>query len=79
MIKFKKLLNLTNYYKENLKNTYACCSLITTISKSKILKPINEYDIIGKTKCSPKIMDKMDNEIKNRYTKIAKNVKIFDI
>lgn len=65
-IKIKKLHTLCSYYKSNEKNTYACCSLITTISKSRIFKPINEYDIIGRTKCSASVMEKIDLEIKDR-------------
>lgn len=68
-IKLKKLYTLLSYYRSNQKNTYACCSLITTISKSRIFKPINEYDIIGKERCSDKIMDKIDKEIIKKFTK----------
>ena len=64
-----KINTLIDYYKNNIKLTYACCSLITTISKERIFLPINEYDIIGKTRCSDKIMDLIDKEIKDRFTK----------
>ncbi len=67
--KIKKLSTLLSYYKSNVKNTYACCSLITTISKTRIFQPINEYDIIGREKCSSEVMDKIDNEILQRFTK----------
>lgn len=67
--KLKKLNTLLSYYKSNAKNTYACCSLITTISKSRIFSPINEYDIIGREKCSEKIMNMIDTEILDRFTK----------
>ncbi len=67
--KIKKLNTLINYYRSNIKNTYACVSLITTISKTRILQPINEFDIIGREKCSNEIMDKIDNEILHRFTK----------
>lgn len=69
-IKIKKLNTLLSYYKSNRKNTYACCSLITTISKTKILKPINELDIIGKTRCSRSIMETIDKELLKIFTKI---------
>ncbi len=68
-IKIRKLYTILNYYKSNFKNTYACCSLITTISKTRIFKPINEYDIIGNAKCNKTIMDKLDNAIIERFTK----------
>lgn len=67
--KIKKLNTLLSYYKSNVKNTYACCSLITTISKTRIFQPINEYDIIGREKCSDEVMNKIDNEILQLFTK----------
>ena len=66
--KLEKLNTLKSYYQSNVKTTYACCSLITTISKSRILPPINEYDIIGREKCSSEIMNKIDKEITDRFT-----------
>ncbi len=69
-IKETKLHNVLDYYKCNKKNTYACCSLITTISKTRILSPINEYDIIGRKKCSKYILDLIDNDIKDKFMKI---------
>ena len=68
-VKLTKLYNVLNYYKTNKKNTFACCSLITTISKTRILSPINEYDIIGRKKCSKEIMDLIDSDIKNKFMK----------
>lgn len=67
--KIRKLYTLLSYYRSNQKNTYACCSLITTISKTRIFKPINEYDFIGKERCSEKVMNKIDNEIIDKFTK----------
>lgn len=69
-IKLKKLLTLLSYYKSNEKNTYACCSLITTISKTRIFPPINEYDIIGRAKCSTEVMEMIDKEVLDKITKI---------
>lgn len=66
--KLIKLNTLLSYYKSNVKSTFACCSLITTISKKRIFLPINEYDIIGRVKCSAEIMNKIDEEIKKRFT-----------
>ena len=67
--KIRKLHTVLAYYKNNIKNTYACTSLITTISKTRIFKPINEYDIIGKERCSTEIMDKIDKELIDKFTK----------
>ena len=69
-VKETKLHNVLNYYKTNKKNTYACCSLITTISKTRILSPINEYDIIGRKKCSNQILNLIDNDIKVKFQRI---------
>ena len=66
--KLNKLNTLLSYYKSNVKSTFACCSLITTISKERIFLPVNEYDIIGRVKCSNQIMNKLDEEIKNKFT-----------
>lgn len=74
-IKIKKLDTLLSYYKSNAKNTFACPSLITTISKARIFKPINEYDIVGREKCDDTIMDKIDNCIKENITKSLTNEK----
>ena len=67
--KTEKLYTLLSYYKSNFKNTYACSSLITTISKTRVFPPINEYDIVGREKCSDEIMDKIDKEIMDKFTK----------
>ena len=69
-VKETKLHNVLDYYKTNKKNTYACCSLITTISKTRILSPINEYDIIGRKKCSNEILNLIDNDIKDKFQRI---------
>ena len=67
--KIKKLYTVLIYYKSNIKNTYACTSLITTISKTRVFKPINEYDFVGKERCSKEVMDKIDKEIIEKFTK----------
>ena len=69
-VKETKLHNVLNYYKTNKKNTYACCSLITTISKTRILSPINEYDIIGRKKCSNEVLNLIDNDLKDKFQRI---------
>lgn len=68
-IKIKKLYNVLDYYRSNQKNTYACSSLITTISKTRIFKPINEYDFVGKERCSEEVMNKIDKELIEKFTK----------
>lgn len=68
-VKIRKLYTLLTYYKSNQKNTYACCSLITTISKTRIFKPINEYDFIGKERCSNEVMNQIDKELIEKFTK----------
>lgn len=73
LAKSEKLYTLLCYYKSNAKNTYACCGLITTISKTRIFKPINEYDIVGKERCSDEVMDKIDNEIIIKFIKTSNN------
>ena len=67
LAKLKKLNTLISYYKSNVKGTFACCNLITTISKERIFPPINEYDIIGRARCSNKILNDIDNQIKNNF------------
>lgn len=67
--KLRKLYNVLDYYRSNQKNTYACSSLITTISKERIFKPINEYDFVGKERCSKEVMDKIDKELIKKFTK----------
>ena len=68
LVKLKKIDTLLSYYKSYIKKTYACCNLITTISKERIFPPINEYDIIGKARCSNEILNDIDKEIKKNFT-----------
>ena len=58
--KIRKLYTVLTYYKGNKMNT---------ISKSRILKPINEYDFVGKEKCPKEVMDKIDKELIEKFTK----------
>lgn len=68
-VKYEKLYTLIKVYKNSFfKHTYACCSLITTISKTRIKNPVNEYDIIGKQICPNEVLDKIDAEIIDRFT-----------
>nr|MBP3259112.1 type II toxin-antitoxin system PemK/MazF family toxin [Bacilli bacterium] len=67
IIKVNKIATLLEYYKTYIKTTYACPSLITTISKERIFPPINEYDIMGKAKCPKDMMKTIDNAINDRF------------
>ena len=58
---------LDNYNKKN-KTSYAMVRNITTISKLKILKPINKFDPIGRIYVSNESLDKIDSEIKKIFT-----------
>lgn len=62
-VKLNKFNTLLSYYRSSIKKTYACCNLVTTISKERIFLPINEYDIIGRVKCSNNVLNKIDYEM----------------
>lgn len=68
-MKLSKFRSLTSYYQSNVKGTFACCGLVTTISKERIFLPINEYDIIGRARCSTEIMNKIDVETEKLFKK----------
>lgn len=63
-IKSNLINDLSVYYNKYYKTTYACCNLITTISKLRIIPGISKYDFIGKVKCSDLIMNIVDDEIR---------------
>ena len=67
-IKITKMHKVLNSYQLNDTNTYACCSLITTISKTRIVSPINEYDIVGHKKCPKEILNLIDRAVNDRFT-----------
>ena len=56
-------------YQQLKEHTYGKPHQITTISKKRILKPINELDPIRSTKASNEIMDKIDKSIIELFTK----------
>lgn len=56
-------------YKQLKEHTYGKPNQITTISKFRIVKPINEIDPIRKLKVSNVVMDKIDKAIIDLYTK----------
>ena len=68
IIKKRKIEKVIQFYKKHKKNTYACINQITTISKERLYNPINEYDIVGTSKCSDEILDKIDELIIENYT-----------
>lgn len=57
---------------KKLKTSFGCTNLITTISKTRLLKPINEYDIIGKALCPNEVLNIIDNDIIQKFTKTDK-------
>lgn len=67
----KTIQKMIDYYSNYAKNSYACINQITTISKKKILRPKNKYDIIGRAKCNSKTMKIISNEIIKKYTNLV--------
>nr|DAE53719.1 MAG TPA: PemK-like protein [Caudoviricetes sp.] len=74
--KFQEILNnlmkfndvLKTYASMN-KESFAMICNITTISKLRILKPINQYDPIKLVRIDDDILSKIDSEIIKQYTK----------
>lgn len=66
----KLLDSMVEYYSNYAKNSYACINQITTISKKKIVKPKNQFDIIGRAKCNFKTMEFISKEIAKKYTNL---------
>ncbi|MEG0329483.1 MAG: type II toxin-antitoxin system PemK/MazF family toxin [Longicatena sp.] len=52
------------------KHTYAKVHQITTISKYRIVKPINQLDPIRKLTVSNEVMDKIEDKIKELFFKV---------
>lgn len=65
-----KLTKVAVEYAEKKVSSFACYQNITTISKTRILPPINEYDIVCKACCPKETMDKIDEKIIEYYTNI---------
>ncbi|MBF1099385.1 type II toxin-antitoxin system PemK/MazF family toxin [Solobacterium sp.] len=65
---FSKFKQLSEKYEPMLKKSYAVVSQITTISKLKIIKPINEFDPLKKLIVKDSILNKLDEEIIRRFT-----------
>ena len=67
-----KVFTVLDKYNEKDKVSYAMVRNITTISKLKILKPINKYDPIGKIRISNDSLDRIDMEIDNFFTDLRR-------
>jgi hypothetical protein len=65
------LQDITDYYNEKNKDSFAKILSITTISKHRIKKSINVLDPIGKIQLSNETMDRIDTEIVKAITNIA--------
>lgn len=65
------LQDITDYYNEKNKDSFAKILSITTISKYRIKKSINALDPIGKIQLSNETMDRIDTEIVKAITNIA--------
>ena len=75
--KGEKLEQIVKFYDTYKTVSHACYSQIKVISKSRISKPINEYDITNGTICSKEIMDIIDREVIRFYSGI--DILKFDI
>lgn len=60
------LREVINYYKKYLKQSYAKCDSIQTISKDRILKK-NPLDPIGLFKVTPQTLDAINDKIAELY------------
>ena len=65
---YKKFVQLYNKYNSMLTNSYAVITNIVTISKYKIVKPINDLDPLKNLVVQTSILNKIDSEIITRYT-----------
>lgn len=66
IIKIKEVEELLTYYKRYIKQSYAKCNNIQTISKDRILKR-NKLDPVGKLKVSDDTLDKINLKIKELF------------
>lgn len=69
LLEISKVNKIKNYYLKHPKNTYANISQIRTISKDKLIKPLNKYDILNKAKCSNDIMSQISDAISKNFLK----------
>ena len=70
----KLIRRMIEYYSNYAKSSYACLNQITTISKNKIIRPKNQFDIIGRAKCSSKTMNFISNEIIKKFTNLSSKI-----
>lgn len=70
----KFIENVICYYKNHNKKTYYCIDQVRSISKSRIIEPINSYDILEQTKLPNPVMNQIDIDIAKKYA----NVKMHD-
>lgn len=63
-----KVYSVLEKYNSKNKTSYAMIRNITTVSKLKILKPINKFDPIGKMYISIKSLNKLDLELRKIFT-----------
>ena len=64
----EKVYQVLEKYNTKNKTSYAMIRNITTISKLKVLKPINKFDPIGKMHVSDDSLTKIDTELRNIFT-----------
>lgn len=64
----QKLMKIISIYKKCSNLSYANVSQIKVVSKSRIMFPINEYDITNGEVCSKDLLRKIDKEIIRKYT-----------
>lgn len=65
--KIKQMDEVYNHYSRFINDSYAHIDGITQVSKFKILKPVNDYDPIGKTQIPISMMEKIEFEIVKRF------------
>lgn len=63
-----KIYEVLDKYSEKNKTSYAMIKNISTISKLKILKPINKFDPIGKMNMSNSSLNRIDKELRKEFT-----------
>lgn len=66
---FRACDKVINYYSSLNNQTFAKIHQITTISKKRILKPLNRYDPIRRINVSNQIMDIIDRKIVELFTR----------
>ena len=68
----KQMNEVLERYRKLNKNTYALIENITTISKFKVMKPLNKFDPIGKIKVTDFVLNVIDLFIMFQYTDLIK-------